>query len=138
MIDAEAIDHVNLRIPEDRIEELVGFYADTLGFGIEDLEAYRDGDRPIFTVRISETAVIHVSPVPDGEFEPPARENFDHVALRVPEDADATERALADAGLETERSESPVGATGVAPAVYVTDPFGYRLEFKQAPRLGGD
>ena len=94
MIDAEAIDHVNLRIPESRIEEFVEFYSETLGFGIEDLDAYRAGDRPIFTVRVAETAVIHVSPVPDGEFAPPAPENFDHVAFRVPEDADSVTRGL--------------------------------------------
>jgi len=137
VIDVEAIDHVNLRIPEGRIEEFVDFYTDTLGFETEDLDAYRTGDRPIFTVRVAETAVVHVSPIPDEEFEPPARENFDHVAVRVPEDAETIEDALAEAGLETDTSESPVGATGVAPAVYVTDPFGYRLEFKEAPRLGG-
>ncbi|OYR64617.1 lactoylglutathione lyase, partial [Halorubrum ezzemoulense] len=36
-----------------------------------------------------------------------------------------------DAGVEVEkRLDSPLGATGEAGAVYVRDPFGYRVELK--------
>ncbi|NHX35849.1 MULTISPECIES: VOC family protein [Halolamina] len=123
------LDHVNLTVPADRVDDAVAFYRDTLGFELEDLDAYRAGDRPIFSIRLSETSLIHVSP--SEEFEPPAETHFDHVAVVVEESIDGIERELSDAGIEIEREARDLkGATGTAPAVYVRDPFGYRVEIK--------
>ncbi|QKY19616.1 VOC family protein [Halolamina sp. CBA1230] len=123
------LDHANLVIPEDRVDDAVAFYRDTLGFDLEDLDAYRAGERPIFSVRLSATSLLHLSP--DESFEPPAETNFDHVAIVVEEDVDTIEQQLTDAGVEIEREPRELkGATGTAPAVYVRDPFGYRVEIK--------
>jgi catechol 2,3-dioxygenase-like lactoylglutathione lyase family enzyme len=127
-MNPDHLDHVNLRIPERRIDEAVDFYRDTLGFGIEDLDAYRAGERPIFSVRLSETSIIHCSP--SEEFDPPEERNFDHVALVVEDSIETVKRELTDAGVNIERESTPKGATGSAPAVYVRDPFGYRVEIK--------
>ena len=43
---------------------------------------------------------------------------------------EAIEATLADAEIGIDRRLDPLGATGAAPAVYVTDPFGYLLELK--------
>lgn len=123
------LDHVTINIPEPRVDDAVAFYRDTLGFELEDLDAYRAGERPIFSIRLSETSLIHVSP--SEGFEPPTEANFDHFAIVVEDAIDAIERQLADADVEIEREPRDLkGATGTAPAVYVRDPFGYRVEIK--------
>lgn len=127
-MDAAHLDHVNLRIPEAHVDDAVAFYRDTLGFGLEDLDAYRAGDRPIFSVRLSATSIIHISP--SEEFAVPEERNFDHVAIVVEDPIEAVKRQLTDAGVEIERESTPKGATGSVPAVYVRDPFGYRIEIK--------
>lgn len=131
-MNAAHLDHVNLRIPSDRVDDAVAFYRDTLGFALEDLDAYRDGDRPIFSVRLSETSIIHLSP--SEEFRPSTAKNFDHVAIVVDDPIGEVKQELTDAGIEIERESTPKGATGSAPAVYVRDPFGYRLEIKTTVR----
>jgi len=130
-VNPRHLDHANLTIPADRVDDAVAFYRDALGFELEDLDAYRAGDRPIFSVRLSATSLLHVSP--SESFEPPRETNFDHVAIVVEESIDAIERELTDAGIEIEREPRALkGATGTAPAVYVRDPFGYRVEIKAA------
>lgn len=130
-MNAAHLDHVNLRIPADRVDDAVAFYRDTLGFVLEDLDAYRAGERPIFSIRLSETSLIHLSP--SEQFDPPAEANFDHVAVVVEDSIDAIEQQLRDAGVEIERGARDLkGATGTATALYVRDPFGYRIEIKTA------
>lgn len=129
-MDVRSIDHVNLSVPESRVEDALAFYRDSLGFGIEELDAYRSGDRPLFTARLGETCVIHFSPVGDEEFEPPSGHNFVHVCLLMESDVEGI-RDLADReDLPVERESTPLGATGRNGALYVTDPFGYTLELK--------
>lgn len=122
------LDHVNIRIPETRVDDAVAFYRDTLGFDIEDLDAYRRGDRPIFSVRLSATSLVHISP--SETFEPPAETNFDHLAIVVDDSIEEVREQLTATGVEIERTGTPKGATGTAAAVYIRDPFGYRLELK--------
>jgi catechol 2,3-dioxygenase-like lactoylglutathione lyase family enzyme len=125
---ARHIDHVNLRIPEDGADEAREFYGEQLGFGVEDA-LYAAEEKPFFDVRLSATAVIHLWPT--EEFEAPTKTNYDHVAVVVEESAAEIEAELADADVEVEKTlDSPLGATGEAGAVYVRDPFGYRVELK--------
>jgi len=125
---ARHIDHVNLRIPADGVDDAREFYGERLGFGIED-GPYAAGEKPFFDVRLSPTAVIHCWPT--DEFEPPTATNYDHVAIGVEGSLAALEAELEEVGVEIDRVlDSPLGATGEEPAVYVTDPFGYRVELK--------
>lgn len=127
-MDVEEIDHVNLRIPAGGLDRAREFYVDTLGFTIEGLDKYPD-EKPFFSVRLSEGCVLHLWP--DEEFqEPLRRENYDHVAIRVDEDIEDVKALLGDRDVDIENELEPLGATGVAPAVYVRDPFGYRVELK--------
>lgn len=125
-----AFDHVNLQIPSDGVDDALAFYRDTLGFSVEDLAAYREGERPIFTFRLTDTAVIHVRPT--DQFEAPSDRNFGHFAIVFDASIDAIRSRLAEAAVPIERDGNPKGATGSNPAVYVRDPFGYLLELKQA------
>lgn len=129
-MDGIAVDHVNIQVPENRVDEAVSFYRDALGFEPEDLEAYREGNRPLFSFRISKTCVIHVRPIPDVEFEPPTDNNYDHFALLLDESIETIRATLEDADIEIQRSSTPLGATGRNPAVWVSDPFGYVIELK--------
>jgi catechol 2,3-dioxygenase-like lactoylglutathione lyase family enzyme len=130
-MDVRSIDHVNLRIPEDGVDEALEFYRDRLGFGIEGLERYRDGDQPFFDVRLAPAHVIHLWPT--DEFESPTGNNYNHVALIVEDDIEAVKERLSAAEVPVESElDSPLGATGRAPAVYVRDPFDYRVELKES------
>jgi catechol 2,3-dioxygenase-like lactoylglutathione lyase family enzyme len=131
-MDVRTIDHVNLSIPESRIEDALSFYRDALGFGMEDLDAYRAGKRPLFTARLGETCVIHFSPVDDEAFEPPTGNNFSHVCLIMESDIEGIRNLAEREDLPVERESTPLGATGRNGALYVTDPFGYTLELKAA------
>ena len=127
-MDATEIDHVKLRIPADGVGAALDFYRDALGFGIDGMELYEAGEKPFFSVRLAAGAVIHIEP--DEGFESPTRTAYDHVAVRIDDTIDGIEQELSAAGVEVDRRLDPLGATGVAPAVYVTDPFGYRVELK--------
>lgn len=125
---AQAIDHVNVRVPADRIDEAVAFYRDGLGFDTENLDAYREGERPLFSFRLNAESVIHVSPT--DEFERPTETNYRHYCIVLDADIEEIKRVVDDAGIEIQRESNPLGATGRNPAVYVEDPFGYTLELK--------
>jgi catechol 2,3-dioxygenase-like lactoylglutathione lyase family enzyme len=129
-MDAFSIDHVTIQVPDDRVDEAVAFYRDGLGFEMEDLAAYREGDRPLFSARLSESAVIHVRPIPPTEFEPPSGNDYDHFAILLDADIDEVRSTLEAADIEVRRSSRPLGATGRDPAVWVADPFGYVMELK--------
>lgn len=128
-MDVDAIDHVNLRIPKDRIEAAITFYVEILGFEIENRKEYETGERSFFSFRLSDTNVIHVMPTED--FKEPDGHNYDHLALRVEESVDTLKQKFHDADIKIKRELEPRGATGIAPAIYVKDPFGYLLELKE-------
>jgi len=128
-MDVQTIDHVNLRIPTDGVEDAVAFYSDRLGFEIERLGAYRDDDGSFFDVRLAPAHVIHLWPT--ETFEPPTGDNYNHIAVIVEADIASIKETLTAADVSiADESEAPLGATGKAPAVYVDDPFGYRIELK--------
>jgi catechol 2,3-dioxygenase-like lactoylglutathione lyase family enzyme len=133
-MDATEIDHVKLRIPADGVDTALEFYRDALGFGIDGMDLYESGEKPFFSVRLAPGGVIHLQP--DKGFEPPERTAYDHVAVRIDDTIEGIEEDLDAAGVDVDRRLDPLGATGVAPAVYVTDPFGYRVELK-AERIAG-
>ncbi|KAB1198101.1 MULTISPECIES: VOC family protein [Haloferax] len=130
-MDARAIDHVNLRIPEDGVETAVAFYGDALGFDIENRDLFEAGDKPFISVRLTPVSIVHLQPT--AKFHPPDETAFDHVAIEFDHTIDEIRASLDAAGVEVDRQLDPLGATGVAPAVYVTDPFGYTLELKALP-----
>ena len=129
-MNVRALDHVNLRIPEDGAEAARRFYVDGLGFELDNYDRFEAGDKPFFDVRLTPDHVLHLRPT-DGFVEPDGTA-YDHLALVVEEDIETVKDRLADAGIEVERElDAPLGATGEADAVYVRDPFGYRVELKE-------
>jgi catechol 2,3-dioxygenase-like lactoylglutathione lyase family enzyme len=115
-MQAESIDHVNLRVPESAVDDFVAFYRDHPGFDLEYYDAYQSGERGFFYVRLGESCIVHVSPresVPE-----PTGENFTHFAVLVDEPLSAVTDRLDDAGVDveteavrpTDRTDGPVAA----------------------------
>ena len=129
-----AIDHVNLRVPAEGVDRAVAFYRDVLGFGTENLEAYRAGDRSLFTFHPGEGCVVHV--MPTDSFTPPG-DNFDHLAVLLSDAEDAVEQAIDEAGVEVVRRRDRSNRPGANVAIYVRDPFGYTVELRPEPSPGG-
>ncbi|MFB6292037.1 MAG: VOC family protein [Candidatus Nanohaloarchaea archaeon] len=128
-MEAERIDHVNIRIPESGVEKALEFYRDRLGFELVKLEKYRNGERTSFAFRMGDTSMLHVRPKED--FERPGKKNFDHFCVIVDEPRENVRELFEEE--EILREGNPWGPGGRAPAVYVEDPFGYVIEFKEQP-----
>jgi len=129
-MEATAIDHVNIRVPEDEVENYVAFYRDDMGFDLEYYDEYRAGEREFFYVRLGPECIIHVSPretVPE-----PTGETINHVAVFVDESMDEVMDRIDAAGVEVLTEAVREGAAGEYPCVYVEDPVGYTIEFKTA------
>lgn len=127
-MDATAIDHVNLRIPPDGIQQAIDWYVDGLGFEVERIAEFEAGEKPFIAVRLTETTVIHLWPDPD--FEQPSGRNYDHVSIHLDEPADSIRETVENSGLSVEDDRTVAGAMGEGRAVYVRDPFGYLIELK--------
>ena len=123
------IDHVNLGFPADRLDEVIDFYVDTLGFetDFEDPHAAVQDDPGLFSIDLGETYQLYVRPTED--FDADAM-NYRHVALRIPESPDSLrgffEREGVEVGHTAERESEQFGPYT---SYYVTDPFGYTVEF---------
>lgn len=127
-MDATGIDHVNLRFPVDRLDELIEFYVETLGFETEFEDPYAAvaDDPGLFTIKLGETSRLFVRP--SESFDPDAG-NFRHLALRIPKSPEELLAILEDEGVEIENTaEREHEAFGAYTSYYVADPFGYTIE----------
>ena len=121
-------DHTNWRVKD--LERSLHFYRDVLGLEPFGLEEYRSGERPIVSLRVTPTFILHLRP--DPEFGPNPAGGYDHLALVVEgADVEVLARRLEGASVEIEqRLEGVVGARGEGEALYVRDPDGYLIELK--------
>ncbi|MFB6159080.1 MAG: VOC family protein [Candidatus Nanohalobium sp.] len=126
----ERLDHINIRIPKDKVEEAVEFYRDILGFEAKKLDKYRDKERTSFAFQPSQNSMIHVRP--KENFKKPKKKNFDHFCL-ITNDSITELKEKWGSKVEIERESNPWGPGGRAPAVYIKDPFGYTIEIKENP-----
>jgi catechol 2,3-dioxygenase-like lactoylglutathione lyase family enzyme len=121
-------DHNNWRVRD--LETSLHFYRNVLGLEPFGVEEYRQGERPLVSLRVTEGFVLHLTP--DPGFVPTSTGGYDHLALVVEGiEPDALVEYLTGKGIEVEeRFESITGARGAGPAVYIRDPDGYRVELK--------
>lgn len=127
-MDALGIDHLNLRFPADRLDEVVDFYVDTLGFetGFDDPHAAVADGPGLFSLSLGEDGSLFV--MPSEEFDPDAA-NFRHVALRIPQSPDDLRSFIDEEGLDVRNTaERESDQFGPYTSFYVADPFGYTLE----------
>ena len=115
------IDHIVLNVAD--VEVSVAWYQDMFGLGVERLEAWRAGEVPFVSLRVSESILI------DLVAAPVTGTNMDHVAL-------VTDRATFDAFVAAHRDliemgpKSLFGARGQGDGVYLRDPDGHRVELR--------
>ena len=121
-------DHTNWRVKD--LERSLRFYRDVLGLEPFGLKEYHRGERPIVSLRVTPTFILHLRP--DPGYEPTPTGGYDHLALVVEEiEPETLARHLEEAGVEIEqRLEGVVGARGEGEALYVHDPDGYLIELK--------
>lgn len=123
------IDHVNLHVPADALEQAREFYVEQLGQELVNVDAYESGEKPFFTVHLAPEHALHLWPIED--FDPPGEPNFNHVALVLDATIGEIEESLEEAGVPVEQEgEGLTGAIGEGASAYVRDPFGYQLELK--------
>ncbi|WP_114578566.1 VOC family protein [Saliphagus sp. LR7] len=127
---ASAIDHANLGFPAERLDEVIEFYVDRLGFetGFDDPHAAVRDDPGLFAIHLGDAGDgprLYVNPV--EEFSGPG--DYRHLALRIDDSPEAVRSRLEEAGIgidsTAEREREPVGSYT---SYYVTDPFGYTVE----------
>ncbi|MDR9412260.1 MAG: VOC family protein [Haloferacaceae archaeon] len=123
-----AFDHVKLQVPITQFDETIAFYESTLGLPIEGRARFDRGEKPFVSARIATDSVIHIEPVERALAM--ADRPVDHLAIRV----DAPIETIIDhceaAGVPIDRRLDALGAVGEAPAVYIHDPTGMRVELK--------
>ena len=74
-------DHTNLRVRD--LQRSLHFYRDVLGLEAFGLEEYHREERPIISLRVTPTFILHLRP--DPSFESGATGGYDHPALVVEE-----------------------------------------------------
>jgi catechol 2,3-dioxygenase-like lactoylglutathione lyase family enzyme len=127
-MQATRIDHVNLRYPPERLDEVIAFYVDALGFETDFEDPYAAvGDDPgLFPVHLGPDARIYVNPDEGYDSD---QTNYRHVAVRVPAEPADLEALLNEEGIDVEstadRERDSVGAYS---SYYVQDPIGYTVE----------
>jgi catechol 2,3-dioxygenase-like lactoylglutathione lyase family enzyme len=121
-------DHTNWRVRD--LERSLRFYRDVLGLEPFGLEEYHREERPIISLRVTPTFILHLRP--DPCFEPGSTGGYDHLALIMEEtDTEALAEYLKASGVEVERrAEGVVEARGEGKALYVRNPDGYLIELK--------
>ena len=121
-------DHTNWRVRD--LKRSLRFYRDVLGLEPFGLDEYHREERPIVSLRVIPTFILHLRP--DPSFEPGSTRGYDHLALGVEEtDTEVLADYLRTSGVEVERRlEGVVGAQGEGEALYVRDPDGYLIELK--------
>jgi len=133
-MQATAFDHIKLHVPAPQFDEMVAFYESALGLPIEGRDRFDRGEKPFLTARISADSVLHIEPVdaPRALADRPV----DHLAIRVDAPIETIVERCATAGISIDRRLDALGAEGEAPAVYIYDPMGMRVELKSAVPSG--
>ncbi len=123
MIRVRELDHIVLNVAD--VDRALRFYADGLGLVPERLDAFRRGEVPFPSVRVTADTIIDLFPpaMANGDLANSGRTNMNHLCLVVEERMPAVQQHLAQIGIAVERGPTEVfGARGIGTSVYVRDP----------------
>lgn len=123
------VDHVVFTVADPEVT--VAWWRDTFGAESERLDAWRSGDAPFVSVRLTVDTILDLFA---GERPTDGSVNVDHVALVV-EDVDLDELA-ASGTIEVESAPTDLwGARGMGRGLYLRDPDGNRIELRTYPQV---
>ena len=128
------LDHIAINMIHEA--EMLRFYRDTLAFPPERMDAYRSGNVPFPSFRLTPDTIIDLFPkamwktMPEG-----GTDRFNHFCYALDkQNWDALQQRLKEAAIAIE--EGPVerwGAHGDAISVYFRDPDGNLIEARYYP-----
>lgn len=119
-IDVVGFDHLVLRVTD--VEASIGWYCDELGLDPVRVEAWRRGEVPFPSLRVSPEVIVDlVPPAPDVEPASGPARNLDHLCLVV---APCDLGAVRDSGRfrVVDGPATRFGARGDGTSLYVLDP----------------
>ncbi len=123
MLHVEALDHIVLNVGE--AERSLSWYCDVLGLEGVRVEAWRRGEAPFPSVRVSPDTII------DLIAGPRSGENMDHFCLVVAPEALTTVRESGQFEIVSDNPDArPFGARGEGQALKVRDPDGNTIELR--------
>lgn len=127
-VEAE-LDHVVLEVRD--AEAAAGFYQELLGFAPVRLEAFRAGEAPFPSARVSAGTLIDFFP-PGMWGNQGGPTNPNHICFTVSQaEAEALEKQLAARAIAIEQTlERSFGARGIGRSVYFRDPESNLLEVR--------
>ena len=130
MFRMTTMDHIVLNVRD--MDGVLDFYQNVLGLPAERLAAFRRGEVPFPSVRISADTVIDLFPVAESDEATPERTDLNHFCLVLNEaDMPRLMAHLTAHGVEIE--EGPVtrwGAHGNGTSIYFSDPEARRIEVR--------
>lgn len=121
-------DHLVLNVAD--IERSLDFYCGPLGLEPVRVDAWRAGEAPFPSVRVSPTTIIDLVRAPADE---PRGANVDHICLVV-EPLDWQQVIESGEFTVLDGPGNRFGAQGTAQSVYVRDPDGNTVELRWYPR----
>ncbi len=132
LVRATAIDHVVLKVSD--VSRSESFYVRYLGATPEMRDEFLRGDRGFLSMRIGD-ALIDLVPAEDPGAVGP--KGVAHICLRVEGGNPSTVKDILESEgvlVESSVNYGRLGARGVGPSLYITDPDGYRIELKWYPQ----
>lgn len=127
MVDVVAMDHIVLRVSD--VERSLDWYTTRLGLEPVRAEAWRAGECPFPSVRISADTIVDLI---NGDVDHDAR-NLDHFCLVVSAESMDEVRRTGDFDIVRDPDFALFGARGMADGLYVRDPDGNEIELRAYP-----
>jgi len=128
-MNPEKIDHINLKIPKNGVEDALSFYSDFLDLQPFKLDKFRRDERTSFFLKLPSGQMLNIRP--SSDFQRPDEKNLDHFCILIDEDSEKIREDAEKQGYKVVGTGNPLGSEGRNPAVYLEDPFGYEIELKE-------